>query len=102
MKTRLLLLLWCGALVAGCGGRTAQERGSTPDGSAIIVRGADLPPGALLESLRTRVPTMTVITRQGECPRILFRGQRSMRNVGNPGVYVDGTLMLDTCVLTQI
>src|SRR5688500_14479161 len=102
MKTRFLLLLLCGATVAGCGSRSAQQGGSTPDGSAIIVRGADLSPGNVIESLRTRVPTMTVTTRQGECPRIVFRGQRSVRNAGNPGIYIDGTLMLDTCVLTQM
>jgi hypothetical protein len=103
MKTRFLLLLLCGATVAGCSsGRTAQQGGSTPDGSAIILQGTDLSPGTLLESLRTRVPAMTVSVQQGECPRILFRGVRSLRNAGNPGVYVDGTRMLDTCVLTQI
>jgi hypothetical protein len=102
MRTWFLLLLLCGSSIAACSGATPPRVGSTHDGSAIIVRGSELGAGSLLESLRTRVPTMTVATRQGECPRILFRGPRSLRMAGNPGVYVDGTLMLDTCVLTQI
>lgn len=102
MRTRFLLLLVCGGAVAGCSGRPAPASDSVPDGSAIIVRGSDLAAGSLLESLRTRVPTMTVSMPQGECPRILFRGPRSIRNAGNPGVYIDGTQMLDTCVLMQI
>lgn len=72
------------------------------DDAAIVVRGSELPTGTLLDALRSRVPTMTVATRTGECPRIMFRGPRSIRNQGNPSVYVDGTLMLDTCVLSQI
>jgi hypothetical protein len=45
---------------------------------------------------------MSVTLRTGECPRIMFRGARSIRNQGNPAIYVDGTHMLDTCVLTQM
>jgi len=37
-----------------------------------------------------------------DCPRIMFRGRTSGRNQGNPSVYVDGTLMHDTCILSQI
>ena len=60
-------------------------------------------PGTLLDALRGRAATMTITTtRGGECPRIVFRGQRSVQNQENPGVYVDGTRMLDTCILTQL
>jgi hypothetical protein len=87
----------------GCSRTPApQESGERPrDSAAIVVRGSELS-GNLLEGLRSRIPTMTVSTPTGECPRIVFRGPRSIRNQGNPTVYVDGTLMRDTCVLYQM
>lgn len=92
----------CGLLVGCVSKRTEQHDSSvTRDPSAIVVRGSDIA-GNLLEGLRTRIPTMSVSTPTGECPRIMFRGPRSIRSQGNPSVYVDGTLMRDTCVLTQI
>lgn len=103
MKTRrFFYLALCGAL-AGCATKQTGQNDGEPirDASAIVVRGSDLA-GNLLDGLRTRIPTMTVSTPAGECPRIVFRGPRSIRNQGNPSVYVDGTLMRDTCVLTQI
>jgi hypothetical protein len=66
------------------------------------VRGAELGPGSVLDGLRTRIPAMTVASSTGQCPHIIFRGQRSIRSQGDPSVYVDNTLMTDTCVLTQI
>ena len=42
---------------------------------------------------------MTVSHAAGECPRIRFRGHNSL---SSPGIYVDGTMMLDTCILDQI
>jgi hypothetical protein len=91
-----------GALFGCARARGTQEVVERPrDSSAIVVRGSELS-GNLLEGLRSRIPTMTVTTPSGECPRIVFRGPRSIRNQGNPTVYVDGTLMRDTCVLYQI
>ena len=57
--------------------------------------------GNLLQSLRNRVPSMTVSERSGECPRIAFRGQSTLDH-RPPTVYVDGAMMLDTCILNQI
>jgi hypothetical protein len=103
MKTAQLFHLALCAALAGCAsGQTQQtNREPTGDGSAIVVRGSEIA-GNLLEGLRTRIPAMRVSTPTGECPRIVFRGPRSIRNQGNPSVYVDGTLMRDTCVLAQI
>ena len=86
-----------------CGGVLSRQNDDSPapDGSAIVVRGSQLS-GTLLDGLRSRIPTMTVYTPPGECPHIVFRGQRSMRSQGDPSVYVDGTLMGDTCGLSQI
>lgn len=103
MKTqRFFRLALCGAL-ASCATKQTGQNDSEPirDPSAIVVRGSDLT-GNLLDGLRTRIPAMRVSTPAGECPRIVFRGPRSIRNQGNPSVYVDGTLMRDTCVLNQI
>lgn len=76
-----------------------EERPSSSSG--IVIQGSELS-GNLLESLRGRVGAMTIAYAPGECPRITFRGVRSIRNQANPGVYVDGTMMLDTCILQQI
>jgi hypothetical protein len=94
MAILLLFVTACGAT------RTGGER-TTNDGSATIVRGTELG-GNLLESLRGRVPSMTISYASGDCPHIEFRGMRSARFQGNPDVYVDGARMLDTCILTQI
>jgi hypothetical protein len=103
MKALQVLVLTLGGLAFGCGAQRQGPAGPSPgpDGSAIIVRGSELS-GTLLDGLRVRVPTMMVSTQGGGCPNIMFRGPRSIRNQANPSVYVDGTLMVDTCILTQI
>lgn len=103
MKIRRFFYLALCAALASCATQQTGQNDSEADrdASAIVVRGSDLA-GNLLDGLRTRIPTMRVSTPAGECPRIVFRGPRSIRNQGNPSVYVDGTLMRDTCVLTQM
>ena len=76
--------------------------GAATDGSTIVVAGRDLSGYNLLDGLRIRVPAMLITDRAGQCPQIVFRGQRSMTTQGNPSLYVDGTLMTDTCPLNQI
>lgn len=95
------LRLMAALLCAGCAGSTSSRSDPAPDISAIVVRGSEMS-GTLLDGLRTHVPTMKVDQGGGQCPSIMFRGPRSIRNQQNPSVYVDGTLMLDTCILTQI
>ena len=91
----------CGVLL-GCGARQPAQSGEDPVSSgAIVVKGSDLS-GPLLESLRGRVPNMTISRPVGSCPHVVFRGSRSIRNQGNPSVYIDGTLVHDTCILDQI
>jgi hypothetical protein len=99
-RCHLLLALACAAAVA-CSGRSRAE-GDAPSAGAIVLRGADLPSTSLLDAMRGRVSAMTVSTPSGECPRIVFRGRRSVNNQENPSVYVDGTRMVDTCILSQI
>ena len=103
MTARLGVMLLA-VLAIGCasGGRTpdpAAENG--PDKGAIVVKGSDMS-GNLLDALRYRVPAMRVTMPAGECPRILFRGIRSIRNQANPSIYLDGTRMGDSCILQQL
>ena len=97
------LLLVATATILACGARSSQPSSASRsgDGSGTVVMGSDLS-GNFLQSLRNRVPSMSVSERSGQCPRITFRGQRSISNQQNPSVYVDGAMMLDTCILTQI
>jgi len=95
----LLALLAVGCASGGQPPNTTTE--SAVDKSAIVVKGADMS-GNLLDALRYRVPAMRVTMPPNECPRILFRGIRSIRNQANPSIYLDGTRMGDTCILQQL
>jgi len=91
-------------LATGCaaGGQLhEQPPAAAHDNNAIIVKGSDMS-GNLIDALRYRVPAMRVSTSPNECPRILFRGIRSIRNQANPAIYVDGTRMSDSCILQQL
>jgi len=52
--------------------------------------------------MTARLPTMRVTRRQNECPLVSFRGVRTLNAPENPSVYVDGTLMTNTCPLTDL
>ena len=89
--------------VALLGGMScAQARTSRPEpfpnSSAQVIKGSEMS-GNLLDGLRRRVTSMNVTYPSGRCPRITFRGRPT---TGNPSVYVDGTLMVDTCVLMSL
>jgi len=96
----MYVLLVLAAALGCAGGTSTAARNSRPAGSATVIRGSELS-GNLLQSLRNRVPSMTVSDRAGECPRISFRGQSTLDH-RPPTVYVDGAMMLDTCILNQI
>jgi hypothetical protein len=94
-------LLALSVLSAACGTTAGTTAESVPDTPAIVVRGTDMS-GTLLDGLRARVPTMRVRIERNTCPLITLRGHRSSQRQGNPSVYVDGTLMTDTCILQLI
>jgi hypothetical protein len=101
MSKRLALLLLL--IIMACrtsGGASGESAGS--DGSMIQIDGTQLSSGSLLDAIRIRVPAMLVTERSGQCPLVMFRGQRSMTTQDDPSLYVDGTLMSDTCPLQQI
>jgi hypothetical protein len=100
---RYLLIAGFAATTA-CGGTNAKQSDSAPvpDRQATVLRGSDLAGGSLLDVLRTRVAGITVRTQDQACPLVSFRGTRSVRNQGAPTIYVDKTLMADTCILQQM
>lgn len=100
MKNIVCCLTVCATLLA-CGGAAATRDQTPSPGSAIVLHGSELA-GSLLDAMRSRVPGMTVTARAGQCPVIMLRGPRSISNQGNPSVYIDGTLMVDTCVLENL
>lgn len=98
------LLLVAGLVLGGCRARPAEDPGAIAQaagGNAIVIAGAELGSN-VLDGLRHRIPAMQVSYVSGNCPAIVFRGSRSMRSQGDPLIYVDGTQVQGTCVLTQL
>jgi hypothetical protein len=58
--------------------------------------------GTLLDAIRTNVPATRIGSEPGECPRIMFRGDLSALQRRDPSIYIDKTLMADTCILNSI
>lgn len=65
---------------------------------------ADFPaaPVDLLEAMRGRVRGMVVQESENGCPRISFRGTRSLQGENSPLVYVGGARATNTCVLSSL
>ena len=74
---------------------TAGERNAT------VIPGNEVGSG-VLQALRTRIPSVRIVTGTTRCPHIIFRAEKSFRNQGDPSVYIDGTRMIDTCSLLDI
>lgn len=90
-----VLLMACGS-----GARSATNATPSSNTSMVVIRGSEIS-GNLLDGMRSRYGRMTVAIHPGSCPQISFRGQRTL-NHQPPSVYVDNSLMLDTCILTQM
>lgn len=102
-STRILLPLVLAGLTA-CGARSPSGDSSERSyGSGTVVQGPQLRSagGNLLMALTGRVSNFKV-DRGTRCPRITFRGSRSLIDGGTPGVYVDRSRFGDTCILEQI
>jgi hypothetical protein len=93
-------LLLCCVLVGCAGQRAADNTNDTMTRPGLVIKGTEMS-GSAISALQTRMPSARINTR-GQCPQIIFRGDLSVRNPSNPSVYVDGTLMGDTCVLNSI
>ena len=96
------LMICC--VLAGCASSKSatdnNPEGSPTNSSGVVIRGSDMA-GNVLNAMRTRIPSIR-ITATGSCPRVAFRGSLSVSNQPDPSIYVDGTLVGDTCVLTSI
>lgn len=98
-----LVFLLATGLFVGC--RPADRPGpDQPSPNAVVLTGEVLSgaPGGVLEAMRARVPNMQVLRAPAGCPRISFRGVRSLEASVDPRIYVEGTEMKDTCILDQI
>ena len=102
------VLASAGTLLAGCAGASLPGGGADApgrSGSAIVITRAQIRAAGtgLLDGLRGKVNSMRVTRRTGgRCPQITLRGARTVLGPADPQVYVDGTPMLDTCILDQI
>jgi hypothetical protein len=104
--SHLALVLATALLATACGSMRpapSVEGGDRAYGSGTVVRAQQLAGGGvnLLDALVGRVSNLRV-DRGDRCPRVTFRGQRSMMQGGSPSVYVDRSRFSDTCVLDQI
>lgn len=99
MKRWLVGLL----LFAGCSGvaNPANPAGSQASGAELVLHGSEMS-GTLLDALQTHFPAMKVGSQSNGCPALQFRGAGSVRTAPSPSVYVDGTRMVDTCILAQM
>jgi len=98
--------LWA-LLVAGCAGTLAPTRfaaaiGDAPQrvGNGLVLSGAQLhdQPGSVLDVLARRVVGMQVRSSAG-CPEITLRGRNSFFASPDPGIYVNGTPAVNSCIL---
>lgn len=98
-----LLPLWG----AGC---VMPRGGPSPDGSperlgsVIVVEQEDMAgsAGSLTDALVGRVSAMRIDKVASRCPLVVMRGMKTIHGNSNPGIYVDGTRMDDTCALNQV
>lgn len=99
--TLLLILLFPGG---SCAPIPASGPDSTPATSLASTVLADFsgPPIELLDAMRGKVRGMIVQESETGCPRIHFRGMRSLQGENDPLVYVGGARATNTCVLTSL
>lgn len=104
--TKLSVLSLTTLAFAGCLGTAPVENDGTPAaryGAAVVLSGEELwdRSGSVLRVLRGRLASVRV-TRGGQCPRIIMRGHTSIAGEENANVFIDGTPMLNTCVLATL
>src|SRR4051812_21743745 len=101
MRTYPFLALLC-CVAGGCAsGKNAVQPTNTGERSAVVIHGSDVNAG-VIDAIRLRIPGTRISTGSSRCPHIIFRAEKSIRNQGDPTVYVDGTRMADTCSLLDV
>ncbi len=95
-------MVCCVVVACSTRARTADDdRNATSTSQAIVIRSAEMT-GTVLQTIRSRIPSVRVLTVTGQCPRIIFRGALSAMNQPPPSIYIDGALTGNTCVLDAI
>ncbi len=91
-------------MTGGClgTGRAAPRPADVPP-SARVVWGKDLQGrgGSLLSAMASRVGNLQV-RYSSNCPEIVMRGQKRIQGASYPRVYVNGSPVLNTCILDQL
>lgn len=95
------------AIVTAC---VMPRGGPSPDGSperlgsVIVVDQEDMvgAAGSLTDALIGRVSAMRIDKVASRCPLVVMRGMKTIHGNSDPGIYVDGTRMDDTCALNQV
>jgi TonB-dependent receptor-like protein len=111
---RAAVLAASGFVLAGClpaepsptdAPRTVSATARKSAGSGTVIGRSQLgrAGGDLLTALQGRVPNLRVERIPGRrCPLVIMRGERTLNGSPDPVIYVDGTSMNDTCILTQL
>lgn len=101
---RTPLLLLCLLLATACAsasGRTGLSDRARGNGTVIGDEMINISDGTVLAVLEKRIAGMS-LRRGSECPRITFRGQKSVLLDTSPLVYVAGQRAANTCVLESL
>jgi hypothetical protein len=112
MKRRVMQLVGIvgAVLLVGCARGTSQAKlepltsAAEPDSSgARIFTAAELGSDgrSLLDVLRQRLPNIQV-ARTADCPAVYLRGRSTITSTSYPGIYVDGTEAINTCILQSL
>jgi hypothetical protein len=94
--------LLMGVSVPGCATSAGGPEGRRS--SATVLTGTQLVDAGptLLEALASRVMNLSVNRREGRCPALILRGEKTVHGRRGATVYLDGTRLGDTCILSQI
>jgi hypothetical protein len=99
----VLLAAGCARGVSRAHSATLASAGDVDSSGARIFNAAELGRDgrSLLDVLRQRMPGIEVAL-TADCPAVYLRGRSTITTSSNPGVYVDGTEAINTCVLQSI
>jgi len=97
----LVSLLGCGSLPYEGSSRTAGAN-SGSSGTVLGTEHFQQRSGTVLNILGGRLAGLQIRRSSGLCPEITMRGVKSMLGENNPGVYVNGTRTMNTCILETL
>lgn len=103
ITARQLLIPTAALLFAACAPATQHSGNLADTGNGVRIEDEAIGAahGTLLNSIQNRMAGMS-LSRGAECPRITFRGPKSVMLDTNPLVYISGQRAANTCVLETI